>query len=82
MKGPTVDLSQVVALFQLWTTEVIPAGHLELRSVLAMDLTEVAALAVTLRMFGRRSGFQADCYNNHNSTLVVVSQEDRYDRTF
>ncbi|MGQ9921037.1 MAG: hypothetical protein ACUVRZ_06865 [Desulfobacca sp.] len=79
---PTAGLAQVVALLQPWTTAVMPAGDLEMRVVPTMDLAEVAALAVTLRMFGQQSGFRAGCRHHHKPTFVIVSQEDRYDRTF
>jgi len=79
--APPAGLPQVVALFQLRTTDTIPGGGGEWRSLEILDLAEVAALAVTLRMYGRRSGAQADRSTTHKATLVIVSKEDRYDRT-
>ncbi len=81
MVGSTPGLSQVVALFQLQTIQLIPQDANRLVPVATLDVAEVAALAITLRMSAALSDLQADGAAGNKPNLVIVSQEDWYDPT-
>ncbi len=82
MASPTDTLGDLLSLFCLPVCQTLPLATGERLAVTTMEVTETAALAITLNLYCRQAGNRAARSRTRtNPCLCLIPKEDRYDRT-